>query len=225
MSDRREREYLRGLGSAELSLEQIRSLLGNREARRLHVVRRALAAHPRTPRPEALSLVPTLYWRDLAWISADARAHPEVRRSADQEILRRFPGLAISEKAEVARTAGPGTVAVLRRFGEPALVRALLRNRFTVESDVVYMAISGRDREALEAIARDRIWGVRSTVRAAIARNRFTALALAAGLLTEIPLADLREICAERWRTAAFLEKARATLAFRTEMGGLTLPA
>jgi hypothetical protein len=170
--------------------------------------------------------VPTLFWRDLAWISADARAHPEIRRSADQEILRRFPGLAISEKVELARTAGPGSVARLRRFGEPALVRALLRNRFTVESDVVYMAIAGRDPGTLEALALDPAWGLRCNVRAAVARNRFTPADLALRLLTEIPLSDLREICHERWRSVAFLENARATLAFRTETGGsLTPPA
>lgn len=220
-----ERRYLRG-DAGELSSDDVRALLRDREARRLHVVRRALAAHPRTPRAEAMSLVPTLYWRDLAWISADARAHPQVRRAADQEILRRLPGLAISERVELARISGPGTVAALRRSGEPPLVRALLRNRFTVEADVVYMGISGRDPESLEAVALDPVWGLRIAVRAAVARNRFTPAGLAAELLAAIPLADLREICRERWRTPGFLEIARATLAFRSETGGgAKLPA
>ncbi|HWC64778.1 MAG TPA: hypothetical protein VG777_01750 [Thermoanaerobaculia bacterium] len=221
-----EREYLRRGERGDLSTDDIRALLRDRDARKLHVVRRTLAAHPRTPRAEAMSLVPTLYWRDLAWISADARAHPEVRRAADQEILRRLPGLAISERVELARISGPGTIAALRRSGEPPLVRALLRNRFTVEADVVYMGISGRDPESLQALARDAVWGLRIAVRAAVARNRFTAPALAVELLAAIPLADLREICVERWRGPGFLEIARATLAYRTETGsGVELPA
>ncbi len=222
----RERDYLgRGEG-AGLSAEEIRALLRDPAARRLHVVRRALAAHPRTPRGEAISLVPTLFWRDLAWISADARAHPEVRRAADLEILRRLPGLAISERVELARVSGPGTIARLRRSGEPPIVRALMRNRFAVESDVVYMAIASRDPESLEAIASDAVWGLRVGVRAAVARNRFAPSGVAEDLLSAIPLTDLREICAERWRSASFLEIARATLAYRTETGtGATLPA
>jgi hypothetical protein len=209
-----------------LTLEEVRSLLNDREARRRHSIRRALAAHPGTPRAEALSLVPTLYWRDLATISADARAHPQVRRAADLEILRRLPGLALSERVELARISGPGSIAALRKSGEPALVRSLLRNRFTVESDVVFMALSGRDARALEAIAADVVWGARIAVRAAVARNRFTGDDLAFELLGAIPLGDLREICAERWRPGAFLEKARATLAFRAETGaGTALPA
>ena len=222
----RERDYLgRGEG-AGLSTEEIRALLRDHAARRLHGVRRALAAHPRTPRGEAMSLVPTLYWRDLAWISADARAHPEVRRAADLEILRRLPGLAISERVELARISGRGTIAQLRKAGEPRIVRALMRNRFAVESDVVYMAIAGRDPESLEAIAFDAVWGLRMGVRAAVARNRFTPSEVAGALLSTIPLADLREICVERWRAPSFLEVARATLAYRTETGtGATLPA
>ncbi|HET9794671.1 MAG TPA: hypothetical protein VFS34_09430 [Thermoanaerobaculia bacterium] len=225
-SAKREREYLGRREGGDLSAEEVRALLRDPEARKLHVVRRALAAHPRTPRGEAMSLVPTLFWRDLAWISADARAHPQVRRAADQEILRRVPGLAASERAELARIAGPGTVAVLRKSGEPSTVRALLRNRFAVEGDVVFMAITGRDPDSLEAIALDAVWGLRIAVRAAVARNRFTPLPLAEGLLSVIPLGDLREICAERWRAPGFLEIARATLAFRTETGtGRILPA
>jgi hypothetical protein len=226
VSSRRERDVLgRGEG-AELSTEEIRAILRDPGARRLHVVRRALAAHPRTPRAEAMSLVPTLYWRDLAWISSDARAHPQVRRAADSEILRRLPGLAISERVELARISGPGTIAQLRRSGELSIVCALLRNRFIVESDVVFMAIAGRVPESLSAIALDAAWGVRMAVRAAVARNRFTPVDLAEELLSAIPLADLREICGERWRAPDFLEVARATLAYRTETGrGVTLPA
>jgi hypothetical protein len=117
-------------------------------------------------------------------------------------------------------------IAALRRSGEPPLVRALLRNRFTVEGDVVFMGLAARDPETLDAIASDASWSCRAAVRAAVARNRWTPLALAARLLPGIPLADLREICAERWRPAALREIARATLAYRTETGsGITLPA
>jgi hypothetical protein len=226
MRERRERDHLRRLEAADLSPEEIRGFLGDPGARRLHVVRRALAAHPRTPRTDALALIPTLYWKDLAWISSDARAHPEVRRAADAELLRRLPGLAMAEKVEVARSGGRGMIATLRRSGEPPVVRALMRNRFTVEGDVVYMGLSARDPESLEAIAGDPSWSCRAAVRAAVARNRWAPLALSTRLLPGIPLADLREICVERWRPARLLEAARATLAYRTEMGsGATLPA
>jgi hypothetical protein len=132
----------------------------------------------------------------------------------------------MAEKVEVARSGGRGMIAALRRSGESPLVRALLRNRFTVEGDVVFMGIAGREPESLESIAGDPLWGCRASVRAAVARNRRAPITLAIRLLSGIPLADLREICSERWRPAAFRDAARATLAYRTETGsGITLPA
>jgi hypothetical protein len=47
----------------------------------------ALAAHRNTRRAEAISLVETLFWRVLAYLSTNALVHPEVRRAADRQLL------------------------------------------------------------------------------------------------------------------------------------------
>ncbi|MDQ2978300.1 MAG: hypothetical protein M3R62_03705, partial [Acidobacteriota bacterium] len=57
---------LKLLARGDLSRERFEGILNDRAARRFHVVRRVLAGHRRTPRREALSLVSTLFWRDLA---------------------------------------------------------------------------------------------------------------------------------------------------------------
>ena len=217
MPESNERELLRLLAGMEVSPERIRQLLGDRDARRLHVVRRVLAAHPKTPRVDALALVPTLYWRDLAWISSEARAHPAIRRAADQEILRRVPGLALSERREIAEFSGRGVIAVLRREVDATVLRALLRNRLAVESDAVFIASLSRDPELLSWLASAPVWGVRVAVRAAIARNPFTPEDAAAELFPVIPLADLREICWETRRPPSFRFRARRALADRVE--------
>src|SRR5579864_5129342 len=62
MAERFERDFLKRLEGSRVGEEEIRRLLSNREARKFHAVRRALAAHPRSPRAEALSLIPTLFW-------------------------------------------------------------------------------------------------------------------------------------------------------------------
>jgi hypothetical protein len=217
MPDASERELLRALGGMEVSPERIRQLLGDRDARRLHAVRRVLAAHPKTPRADALALVPTLYWRDLAWISSEARAHPAIRRAADQEILRRFPGLALSERCMVAELSGRGVITTLRRDVDASVLRALLRNRMTVESDVVYIASMSRDPALLVALVSTPGWGVRVAVRAAIARNPYTPEPEAVELFPIIPLADLRELCWEVHRPPSFLFHARKALSERVE--------
>src|SRR5204862_6150865 len=109
-----EGEYPRLLKRGDLPRETFEEILPDRAARRFHVVRRALAAHPRTPRREALSLVSTLFWRDLAHLSADVRVHPEVRRAADRDLLRRLPELAVAERVDLAKVVGRGTLMALR---------------------------------------------------------------------------------------------------------------
>ena len=192
MPENTERELLHVLAGMDVSPARIRELLGDRDARRLHVVRRVLAAHPKTPRADALALVPTLFWRDLAWISSEARAHPAIRRAADQEILRRLPGLAMSERRAIAGLAGRGVIGALRRELDASVLRALLENRLTVEADVVYIAGMSRDPGLLSALVAAPVWGVRIAVRAAVARNPFTREEDAAALFPAIPLADLR---------------------------------
>ncbi|MGH9443659.1 MAG: hypothetical protein ACRD16_15455 [Thermoanaerobaculia bacterium] len=219
MPEATERELLRALAGMDVSPERVRELLSDRDARRLHVVRRVLAAHPKTPRVDALVLVPTLYWRDLAWISSEARAHPAIRRAADQEILRRAPGLALAERCAVAELAGRGVIAALRRDGDAAVLRSLLRNRLTVESDAVFIASMSRDPPFLATLPLAPVWGARIAVRAAVARNAFTPAAVAVELFPSIPIGDLREICHEAARPASVRLRARLALAERVEDG------
>ena len=217
MPESTERELLRMLAGMEISPERIRDLLADRDARRLHVVRRVLAAHPKTPRVDALALLPTLYWRDLAWISSEARAHPAIRRAADQEILRRLPGLALSERCEIAEISGRGVIGVLRRDADARVLRSLLRNRLAVESDAVFVASMSRDPDFLVGLLSTPVWGARVAVRAAIARNPRTPEDQAVGLFGVIPLEDLREICREAGRPVSIVFRAREALRERVE--------
>ena len=167
-----ESEIVALLRRADLPRETFDEIVASREGRKLYAVRLALAAHPRTPRTEALSLVGTLYWRGLARLSADARVHPQVRRSADVELLRRLPQLALAEKVDLARTAGRGVLPALRLDPEPRVTAGLLDNRFTTEPDVVQAAARRRAPPAvLATIAEHRLWGSRPSVRAALLGN------------------------------------------------------
>ncbi len=150
---------LKLLRQSDLPRERFEEILRDRSARRSHVVRRLLAAHPRTPRREALSLVSTLFWRDLAHISADVRIHPEIRRAAERDLLRRLSKMALAERIDLARSAGRGVLASLRVDPDPRVVAALLDNRFTTEPDVVQTAARPEaSPAALAAIAAHPRW-------------------------------------------------------------------
>jgi len=185
-----EGNYLKLLKRADLSPEALERVLKDRSARRYHAVRLALAAHPRTPRSEALSLVSTLFWRDLAHLSANARVHPEIRRAADRDLLRRLPEMALAERVDLAKTVGRGTLVMLRHDPDPGVLGAILENRFTTEPDVVAAAARG-DAPVLEVISAHPRWSLRPSVRSALLRNRRLPMAVALALLTRASLEDL----------------------------------
>jgi hypothetical protein len=194
---RPEGHYLKLLSRGDLPLEAFHAILADRAARKYHAVRRALAAHPRTPRREALSLVSTLFWRDLAHLSADSRVHPEIRRTADRDLLRRLPEMAFAERVDLARTVGRGTLILLRLDPDPRILSAVLDNRFATEPDVVQAAArSEATPEILTAIATHRRWSLRPGVRSALLRNRNLPGPLALGLLTRASRDDLEGLLA-----------------------------
>jgi hypothetical protein len=184
--------YLKALRRAELAPEELDQILGDRAARKFHAVRRALAGHPRTPRREALSLVSTLFWRDLAHLSADSRVHPEVRRAADRDLLRRIPEMALAERVDLAKNVGRGTLVYLRMDRDPRVLSAVLDNRFATEPDVVQAAANAdASPELLEVIAVHPRWSLRSAVRGALLRNSRLPGRLAVGFLTRASRDDL----------------------------------
>lgn len=189
-----EGECLRLLRQPNLSEDILQEILGDRGARKFHAVRMALAAHPRTPRTDALALVATLFWRDLAHLSANSRVHPAIRRAADQDLLRRLPEMAVAERMDLARTVGRGTLLQLRFDADPRVMASVLENRFTTEPDVVQAAARTREPAILELIAAHPRWIVRSAVRSAVLRNTSLPRAVALGLLSRATLEDLRGI-------------------------------
>jgi hypothetical protein len=203
---RTEGECLRLLRRPDLPAETLQEILSDRGARRFHAVRRALAAHPRTPRTDALALVATLFWRDLAWLSADVRVHPAIRRAADHDLLRRLPEMAVAERVDLARSVGRGSLLSLRLDPDPRVLASVLENRFAIEADVVQAAaaVLGSRAECLALIAGHPRWGARPAVRSAILRNPVLPVHLALSLLTRASLDDLRGIV-ESPRAAALV--------------------
>ncbi len=193
---RTEGECLKLLRRPDLPVETLQEILSDRGARKFHAVRRALAAHPRTPRGDALGLVATLFWRDLAWLSADVRVHPAIRRAADLDLLRRLPEMAVAERVDLARNVGRGALLYLRLDPDPRVLASVLENRFAIEADIVQAAAAelGARSDCLALIACHPRWGLRPAVRSAILRNPRLPVPLALSLLTRASLDDLRGI-------------------------------
>jgi hypothetical protein len=213
-----EAEHLRRLRRSDLRASEVERILADREARRFHAVRLALAAHRNTPRAEAISLVETLFWRGLAYLSTNALVHPEIRRAADRQLQRRLPEMTLAERVDLARSVGRGTLPAVRQDPDPRVVAALLDNRFTIESDVVALAASRRARpEALGAVAGHPRWGHRPGVRDALFANPALPGEAAEALLIGATRDELVRISERRENSPAIRAVAQRVLAQRTQ--------
>ena len=189
---RPEGHLLKLLRRPDLPPDVLDEILRDRAARRFHAVRRALAGHPRTPRSDALALLATLFWRDLAHLSADASVPPPIRLAADRDLLRRLPEMAVAERVDLAKTVGRGTLVVLRYDPDPRVIEAFLDNRFAVEADVVQAAARPAALpETLEIVASHKRWSVRAAVRSALLRHPALPTAIGLTLLTRASREDL----------------------------------
>jgi hypothetical protein len=168
-----------------------------RQARLLsfYEVRRDLALHPRAPEPLALRFVPGLWWRDLMALGQDTRVRPQVRRAADMHLIARLPQMALGEKVNLARRAGPGVIAQLRHDPAPQVVAALLDNPRLTEDLLAPVAHAAKTPgPVLALLAADRRWGARPFLQAALARNPSTPMPAALRLLPLLRRPELKAV-------------------------------
>lgn len=176
-------------------------------------VRRDLALHPRTPEPLALRFVPGLWWRDLMALGLDTRLRPRVRRAADQYLIMRLPELALGEKINLARRAAGGALAALRHDPNPRVISALLDNSRLTEDILAPVAhAAATPGPVLAVIAADRRWGARPGLRAVLARNPNTPLAVVLRLLPLLRKPELRAVSNDVRVSEAVRQRARVLL-------------
>ncbi len=179
--------------------EGIGLLLESRSLRESPEMRREFTLHPRTPLTQALRLVPGLRWRALAELGADTRVHPQVRRAADLDLVRRLPGLALGERIALARVAGQGVIQKLCHDSHPRVMTALLENpRLTEGALAPALSRESTSPEILRLIADSSRWGIRPSVRLALCRNPRTPVGTVLGLLPMLRPSDLRQLAQER---------------------------
>jgi hypothetical protein len=155
-----------------LSRAMIELLLESPELVSSYEFRLEAARHPRTPQLAALRFLPGLFWPDLVRIGLDTHLHPVVRRSADQRITERLPGLAVGEKIAIARTGSHGVIGALRTDPTPRVIEALLENpRLTEGLLMPLVASEATSSRVLSVIAGSAKWSSRYPIRVALCRN------------------------------------------------------
>jgi hypothetical protein len=176
----------------QLSEVLIRRILERPEHLSIRGVRRALAAHRRTPQADALRLVPTLFWSELLDLGRETRVLPAVRRAAHQILTERYDALPVGARLAIARRAGVELLPRVRLDPEPRVIEAMLENPRLTEGVLQSLAAGATTRpQTLAVIAGSRKWSARLEVRRLLCRNPRTPIA---ALLTLLPRLDRREL-------------------------------
>jgi len=190
-----EREVLQVLRHPYLSAPVLEEVLQSKAFLGLRSVRRMLALHPATPRPDALRCLDDLTWRDLVLVAREVRTPAPIRQAANRKLLEALRRLSRGEKVALARLADRELLVPLLEENEPAVLGAVLRNARLGEEDLLRWVTVGRAKAAaLEALAGDGTWSHRPAVRGALLRNKLLPRAAALNLLLAATRAEWREV-------------------------------
>jgi hypothetical protein len=191
-----ERDAAQALRHPHASEAMIVEILASRVLMSSRSVRKLVAGHPRTPRPDALHALDDLLWRDLMEIGRETRTPPPVRQAANRRLLEALRRMAVGEKIAVARFAHPGLFPALFAEDEPRVLEALLQNpRLTPDDLQRWLATGNPSPAGLALVARDAKWPLRPAVRAALLLHPALPRGAALSLLTSASREELRRIC------------------------------
>ena len=104
-----------------------------REVLKKPMLLRWIAQHLRAPAHLRNRLLPTLPWRSLAAIAADASAHPQARAHAVERLAHRWPSMTMGERRSLAILATAPRFPAIWKVRDVRVLAALLQNpRLTV---------------------------------------------------------------------------------------------
>ena len=191
-----ERDATQALRHPYASEAMIVEILSSRTLMASRGVRRLVAAHPRTPRSDALRALDDLLWRDLMDVGRDSRTPPPVRQAANRKVLEAFRGMANGEKIALARFAHPALFPSLFEEADPRILEALLQNPRLTPEDVLRWLATGRPKpHGLAQLAAEGRWASRPPIRGALLLHPETPRPAALALLTAAGRDELHRLC------------------------------
>ena len=158
-------------------------------------VRRALAAHPHTPRLIAMRMLRDLHLMDLARISLLPTSSGELRRLAEERILAQIPQLPLGQRLMLARRGASRIVGGLIAQGPEQVARIALDNAFLSESQLLKtLAREALPARIVAAVARHDKWSKQVNVRIALLRHPHAPAECVAAFVPDLPRREIEEL-------------------------------
>jgi hypothetical protein len=192
----REPDLLRLLERQDLPEAALRELAGHAQALRSYRVKLALVRHPKTPRLVSLPLLKFLYLFDLVRVSQTPAVPAQVKKVAEETILKKVEALPLGEKITLARQCSGRVAAALLVTQNAELIRAALSNPYLSEGDLLkVLAREELPAILVELLSRHERWSRPYHLRLALIRHPLTPFARVLAFLPDIAVNDLRDLC------------------------------
>ena len=180
-----------------IAREVLQEIFSNRAFLRDYLVIRNLYRCPSVPVGLAMNLVSRIRWVDLVHAMRDPYLTGPLRRRAEQQVLKIFPGLAEGQKVQLAKMAPRCMIVHLRALPERMLIRHLMLNHFFTHEDALFVAsypkISPMSLTELASCPR---WSNRREIRRAILCHTRVPRAAVMKVARTIPVHEIQSLLA-----------------------------
>ncbi len=158
-------------------------------------VRRAIAAHPHTPRRVAVRLLRDLHVIDLVRISLLPASSGELRRLAEERVLVQLPQLPLGQRLMLARRGSARIAAGLILQGPEQVARVALDSGFLTESQLLKtLARESLPARTIAAVARHEKWAKQVNVRVALLRHAHAPVGCVAEFVPDLPRREIEDL-------------------------------
>jgi hypothetical protein len=161
----------------------------------IYRVRRALAAHPHTPRLIAVRVLRDLHLMDLVRISLLPTSSGELRRLAEERVLVQLPQLPLGQRLMLARRGSARVAAGLILHGPDNVARIALDNPFLNESQLLKtLSKQSLSARIVVSVAKHEKWSKLINIRVVLLRHAHAPAGFAAALAADLPRCDIEDL-------------------------------
>src|SRR5438270_4390451 len=186
------------LQRGDITAEMMSSLARNPEALKSRKVLLAVIAHPRTPRHVSIPLLRRVFTFDLMLIALSPTVAADIKRAAEEQILRGLETVSAGEKITLAKRASGRIAAGLLQDSDQRVIEPALDNPQLTESLVVQALMKPLAPAILfQLVSEHRNWCLRREVQIALLRSENTPLQRATEMALNFSPELLRSIVPE----------------------------
>jgi hypothetical protein len=158
-------------------------------------IRRALAAHPHTPRLVAMRLLREVHLMDLVRISLQPASSGELRRLAEERVLAQLPQLHLGQRLMLARRGSSRIAGGLIEQGPEQVVRIAVDSAYLSETQLLKtLARETLPARTVAIIARHTKWSKLVNVRVALLRHPHAPAECMVTFVPDLPLGQIEEL-------------------------------